>query len=212
MAGSTLNDQARRLLEFWFGELSEGFADEAHRQRWFLGGPEFDVLCRNAFTTLYEQATSGELNHWLDSAHGSLAVILLCDQLPRNIFRNDPRAFATDPIALDIAKTLVNDGHDQRLEFDERAFCYLPLEHSESLLDQHTAVGLFSALRDSTPQGQRHLTGNYLKHAHQHRDTIARFGRFPFRNAVLGRTSTSEELDYITRLNQQNLNKDGADG
>lgn len=198
MTGTALHDQAR-LLKFWFGELSEGFADEAHRQRWFQGGTEFDELCRNTFAGLYEQAAAGELTHWQETARGSLALILLTDQLPRNLFRDDPRAFATDPIALDLAKVLVDAGQDQALAFDERAFCYLPFEHSESLLDQHTAVGLFTALRDSTPQGQRHLTGSYLQHAHQHRDTVLRFGRFPFRNAALGRTSTPTELAYINR-------------
>ena len=199
MTGTALNTKARRLLEFWFGELSDGFADEAHRQCWFLGGPDFDELCRDTFASLYQQASAGALMHWQETARGSLALILLCDQLPRNIFRDHAQAFATDPMALNIAKVLVDQGLDQTLEFDERAFCYLPLEHSESLLDQHTAVGLFTALRDSTPSGQRHLTGSYLQHAHQHRDTIVRFGRFPFRNSALGRTSTSAELEYINR-------------
>ena len=199
MTGTTLPDQARRLLEFWFGELSEGFADDAHRQRWFLGGADFDELCRDTFAALYDQAAAGALTHWQNTARGSLALILLCDQLPRNIFRDHANAFATDPMALSIAKVLVDAGLDQALTFDERAFCYLPFEHSESLLDQHAAVGLFTALRDSTPQGQRHLTGSYLQHAHQHRDTILRFGRFPFRNAALGRTSTHAELAYINQ-------------
>jgi uncharacterized protein (DUF924 family) len=196
---TTLDAEAHQLLEFWFGELSQGFADEAHRQRWFMGGPEFDVLCHSGFAALYEQAAAGELAHWQTTASGSLALILLCDQLPRNIFRNEAQAFITDPIALNTARTLVDEGLDQALAFDERAFCYLPFEHSESLLDQHTSVGLFTAMRDSTPQGQRHLTGGYLQHAHQHRDTIQRFSRFPFRNAALDRISTPAELDYINR-------------
>lgn len=197
MASTRLPDDVRRLHEFWFGTLHDGFADDAHRQRWFTGGSGFDELCRNEFAALCNQAINGELEHWQTSLNGAMALILLLDQLPRNLFRDDPRAFSGDPAALTLSKRLVSEGADQQLTFDERAFLYLPLEHSENLLDQHTSVGLFTLLRDSTPAGKRHLTGNYLQHAHQHRDQIFRFGRFPGRNAALERSSSEAEQAFL---------------
>lgn len=188
---------ADQLLNFWFGQLEDGFADDVHRQRWFMGGDEFDSACRTQFGALQDQAHAGALDHWTSSPRGMLALILLCDQIPRNIFRNDARAFRTDPLALAAAHQGVVAGFDRQLGFDERAFCYLPFEHSENLLHQHTAVGLYTLLRDETPQGKRHLTGNYLQHAHQHRDTIIRFDRFPYRNAALGRTNSAAETQYL---------------
>lgn len=196
---TALDSEAAHLLEFWFGEQQGGFTDAAHRQRWFMGGSEFDAECRRAFAACHEQAQAGKLEHWHQSAAGSLAFIVLCDQIPRNIYRDSALAFSTDSEALVTARQLVDAGSDQNFGFDKRAFLYLPFEHSESLLDQHTSVGLFTALRDQTPQGERHLTGSYLQHAHQHRDTIMRFGRFPHRNAALGRTSTAAELEYLSR-------------
>lgn len=190
-------DRASEVLEFWFGERSGGFADEAHRNQWFNGGPEFDTVCRARFSGLAAEAADGEFDQWLDEPESCLAYILLCDQIPRNIHRGTPMAFATDGPALNAARNGVERGLDAQLGFDERCFFYLPFEHSESLIDQHTAVGLFSQLRDQTPDGFRHLTGSYLQFAHQHRDIIQRFGRFPHRNDVLGRKSTDAELDYL---------------
>ncbi len=189
--------EAETLLEFWFGELTGGFADDAHRSRWFAGGEAFDQECRVAFGSLAARAADGELGDWLGEPRSCLAFILLCDQIPRNIHRGQALAFATDGPALNASRAGIGAGLDRQLAFDERCFFYLPFEHSENLVDQHTCVGLFTALRDETPEGQRHLTGSYLRFAQQHRDIIQRFGRFPHRNAVLGRTSTPEELDYL---------------
>lgn len=195
--GTTLDRQAERLLEFWFGALDNGFADAAHRGRWFAGGDDFDAECAAKFGELAEQVYGNSLDHWFDQPRGMLAYILLCDQLPRNLHRGSERAFRADPLALKAAQHGVLNGLDRGLGCDERAFFYLPFEHSENLLNQHTAVGLYSLLRDETPVEYRHLTGNYLRHAHQHRDTIIRFGRFPYRNAALGRVSSAAELDYL---------------
>jgi uncharacterized protein (DUF924 family) len=194
-------DRAAEVLEFWFGDLSAGFADEAHRNQWFSGGAEFDTACRTRFSSLAAEAADGTLDHWLEAPKTCLAYILLCDQIPRNIHRGTPMAFATDGPALNAARNGVERGLDLSLGFDERCFFYLPFEHSESLIDQHTCVGLLSQLRDQTPDGFRHLTGSYLQFAHQHRDIIQRFGRFPHRNRVLGRTSTQAELAYLKTAN-----------
>ena len=189
--------EAEALLEFWFGSLTDGFADDAHRARWFSGGAAFDDDCRKDFSSLAARAADGDLDHWLNEARSCLAFILLTDQLPRNIHRGTPMAFAADGPALNAARNGVETGIDRELGYDERCFFYLPFEHSESLLDQHTCVGLFTQLRDETPNGFRHHTGSYLQFAHQHRDIITRFGRFPHRNSVLGRASTPAELEYL---------------
>lgn len=190
-------DEVRALLDFWFGSQTEGFSDDAHRARWFSGGREFDDACRARFGGLAARAREGELSGWLNEPRGCLAYVLLCDQIPRNIHRGTSLAFETDGLALSAARHGVEARMDLTLTFDERCFLYLPFEHSESLVDQHTCVGLFTDLRDATPSGRRQLTGSYLDYARQHRDIIRRFGRFPHRNAVLGRASTAEELEFL---------------
>ncbi|MGE0625941.1 MAG: DUF924 family protein [Pseudomonadales bacterium] len=196
MAGGP-DREAEALLEFWFGVLTDGFADDAHRRRWFSGGRAFDDECRVRFGDLAMRAAEGGLAHWLTTPRGTLAWILLCDQIPRNIYRGQALAFATDGPALTASRNGVEAGFDQTLTADERCFFYLPFEHSESLVDQHTCVGLFTDLVEQTPERFRRLTEGYLPYAKQHRDIIRRFGRFPHRNTVLGRTSTAEELDYL---------------
>lgn len=188
---------AEDLLDFWFGSLTEGFSDSAHRKRWFSGGAEFDDACRQLFAPLSLAVIAGEHDDWLEAPRGRLASILACDQLPRNIHRGTAAAFAGDARALQLAREGVEQALDRHLEFDERAFFYMPFEHSESLVDQHTSVGLYTRLRDETPPGSRHRSGSYLQFAQQHRDLIERFGRFPHRNSVLGRISTPEELEYL---------------
>jgi len=190
-------NEAEALLEFWFGQLDDGFSDDAHRRQWFSGGLPFDEDCRMQFSSLAARAADGELNHWQEEARSCLAFILLTDQMPRNIHRGTPLAFATDGPALNAARNGITSGFDRMLGFDERCFFYLPFEHSESLIDQHTCVGLFTQLRDETPTGFKDRTGGYLRFAHQHRDIITRFGRFPHRNAVLGRTSSTEEIEFL---------------
>ncbi|MEZ5560662.1 MAG: DUF924 family protein [Pseudomonadales bacterium] len=185
------------LLTFWFGDLRDGFADDAHRQRWFDGSAEVDDALRAAFPELPQRAAAGELDHWLDDPEGLVCFVLACDQLPRNLYRGSERAFATDALALAVARRAVDDRIDLGLGYDARAFLYLPFEHSEAPSDQHASVGLFSRLRDDTPPGRRHLTGAYLKYAQQHRDIVLRFGRFPHRNALLGRPSSAAELEYL---------------
>lgn len=192
---------AERLLTFWFGTLTDGFADASHRSQWFSTSTAFDDDCRIAFASLAAQAANNELDDWLTEPHSHLAYILLCDQIPRNIYRGEPLAFASDGAALNAARTGIEAGMDRQLAFDQRSFFYLPFEHSENLVDQHTAVGLFTALRDDTPEGFRHLTGASLRHAQQHRDILQRFGRFPHRNALLGRTSNAAELTFLATGN-----------
>ena len=186
-----------RLLDFWFGDLTGGIAADSIRRQWFQPDPAFDTQCSAEFSGLLAPAAAGELAAWLDTPRGRLAFIVLTDQLPRNIYRGKAEAYAWDPLALDAARQGVAQGDDRALEWDERSFFYMPFEHSEEILDQHLAVGLFNNLRDASPKNLREITGNNLRYAQQHRDIIMRFGRFPHRNALLQRKSSSEEADFI---------------
>ncbi len=185
------------ILDYWFGSLQEGFSSDAKRKLWYAFDPKIDADIRHRFIGLLEQADHGELANWQKTPRSCLAFILLTDQFTRNIYRGSRQAFASDHLALDAARVGVRAGLDRELAFDERAFFYMPFEHSEDLLDQHISVGLFTQLRDETRQGFKHLTGNALRYSQQHRDVIQRFGRFPHRNELLGRKSTPEEVIYL---------------
>jgi uncharacterized protein (DUF924 family) len=132
------------------------------------------------------------------TARDTLAFIIACDQLPRNIHRGLAAAFAWDDLALDLARHGIEAGLDRELTIDERSFFYMPYMHSESLCVQHTSVRLFTYLRDDTPAGFRRHSGAFLRSAMRHRDIVQRFGRFPYRNAALSRTSTIEELAWLS--------------
>ena len=189
-----MTELVERLLTFWFGELENGVASEEQATLWFTSSAEFDQSCREGYEGTLK---SLQPNSWPQDARSQLALIILCDQIPRNIYRGTAEAFAYDGIALAAAKQGIERQIDQDLELDEKGFFYMPFEHSESLLDQHTAVGLFSALRDKAPKALKSDAGNKLRYAQIHRDIIQRFGRFPHRNRVLGRESTAEELELI---------------
>jgi len=177
----------RDVLDFWFG--AEGSPEYGtYRDIWFRAAtPAFDQEIRDKFLACHEAAASDALDHWMDSWQGALALLVLLDQFPRNMFRNTARAFATDPKALAVAKHCVAKGFDQQAPEAMRIFFYLPYEHCEDIRDQERGVALFTALggADST------------KAANEHYETIKRFGRFPHRNGVLGRTSTADEIEYL---------------
>ena len=174
------------VLDFWF----EGDAF-VRRKQWFEGTPAFDTACAR-FTAAIRDARSGALDHWTLTPSGTLALIILLDQLSRNVFRGAPEAFAADPHAREIARAMIAAGHDTAMAPCERMFAYLPFEHAESLADQDLAVGLFESLRDT-------LGSDTVDYAYRHRDVIRRFGRFPHRNAALGRVNTPEEEDYLAQ-------------
>ena len=193
-----MSEPWQALLAFWFGELDEGIANDQHKQRWFEVNPEFDELCRT-YAPLLDQARDGALASWTTTPQGTLAFVLVCDQLPRNLFRGRADAYAWDPLALNAARASIRQRQDRELGWDERCFLYMPFEHSEDLIDQHTSVGLFTQLRDESPSHLRSRMGNSLRFAHQHRSVIERFGRFPHRNAVLGRRSSEAEESFVAR-------------
>lgn len=170
-----MTDWCRDLLTFWFG---------LDPKQWWNGGPDLDELCRERFLNLWTEKRQLPVDSFLDDPLTALAGVILFDQMPRNMFRGDAEQFATDHIALAIAKEAVHRGYDDQLSHDERCFLYMPLEHSENLADQNWSVQLFTALGDD------YLLG----FAKKHRDIIEHFGRFPHRNAMLGRTPRPAEL------------------
>ncbi|MCC6008801.1 MAG: DUF924 domain-containing protein [Rhodobacteraceae bacterium] len=170
------------VLEFWFHEVGP--------KGWFEGGPELDKVIRDRFETLWERARRGRLGAWRRSDEGVLGLILLLDQFPRNMFRDGARAFASDGVALALAKQAIDHSRDLRSPEEQRPFFYLPLMHSESLPDQERCVRLF---RTRLPGAVSNLL-----HARAHREVIRRFGRFPYRNAALGRESTPVEKAFMT--------------
>jgi uncharacterized protein (DUF924 family) len=185
------------LLDFWFGALVAGVATPEKRRRWFAADADFDREVAQRFGALVEDAAAGRLDAWCASPHGTLAFVLVTDQFPRQVFRATARAFATDPIARDAARRAIARGDDRGLGVDERAFLYLPFEHSERLSDQDECLRLFAALAAEASPQDRSIVAGFLEHARIHRDLIARFGRFPHRNRVLDRTSTPEEEAYL---------------
>jgi uncharacterized protein (DUF924 family) len=156
-------------------------------KKWFAKDDAFDAEIRDRFLATYEAAANGELDDWEASPEGAFALIVVLDQFPRNMFRGDGRTFAADPLARAVADRAIARGHDQPFAPSERTFFYLPFEHSEDLADQERCVALNRAFGDA----------DGLKWAELHADIIRRFGRFPHRNKVLGRTTTPEEQAFL---------------
>src|SRR5258706_2576578 len=174
------------VLAFWFG----AGADYGKRhQRWFVKDAAFDAEIARRFLALHEELAADR--RWLDTPRASLARILVLDQFPRNMLRRTARAFASDALALEAARHVVEHGYDRTLLPVERLFVYLPFEHSERLADQERACELCAPLA-AFPE-----TDDVLRYAVAHRDIIRRFGRFPHRNAILGRVGTPEELEFL---------------
>jgi len=175
------------VLDFWFGDDPTLF-----REAWFRTDPTFDAACRARFGTVLEAARTGALDSWAETPRGTLALVIVLDQFSRNIHRGTPDAFAADPRARALADAAVARGDDHHLGPIERSFLYLPFEHVENLADQDISVRLSETLRGTYDSADR-----AIDYAERHRDVIRRFGRFPHRNAILGRASTPQELAYL---------------
>ena len=188
----------REVLDWWFGSASGPAEIAATRSKlWFGKQDSQDDEARERFAGLVEQALAGELQGWSQQPEGWLAHVLLLDQLPRMIFRDTPRAFAGDARAQVLVREGMAQGWDARLTPIQRVFIYLVLEHAEDLAIQDQAVACFRALRDAAAQSERPLFDDYLDYAERHWRVIARFARFPHRNAILGRASSAEELGFL---------------
>lgn len=193
--------RAEGVLEFWFGSLPdpERGPSSSVSERWFKRDPAFDEQIRSRFEGLVEQALCGDLETWAETPRGALALVILLDQLPRNLYRHQPKAFRGDARAIEVTRRAIRKGHDEALHPIEQAFLYMPFMHAEDPEVQERSVNTFGALRDTAPPALRDLLESFYRHAVQHRDTIARFGRFPGRNTALDRTTTPEELKFIDK-------------
>ena len=189
---SGMQSGPQQVLDFWFGASgSEGYGQA--RREWFVKKPAFDAAIRERFGALIDGAIQGGQRDWDEAGpQGVLARILLLDQFTRNVYRDTPAAFAGDALALAAAQGLVDAGADRHLLPVQRSFVYMPFEHAEDAFQQERAVELFSRLDAEHPGFE-----SSLDYAHRHRGVIARFGRFPHRNAILGRVSTPDEIEFL---------------
>jgi len=187
------------VLDFWFDTNASTQEERTARtRRWFARDDAFDAQIRTRFGTLVERAIDGELGpEWSATTRARLAQILLVDQFTRNAHRGSARAFAGDARAQRLALELVDSGDDRALAPIERVFAYLPLEHAEDAALQERSVALFEALAAQAPAAERASFDNYADYARRHRDVIARFGRFPHRNAALGRVNGADEQAWL---------------
>jgi uncharacterized protein (DUF924 family) len=186
------------VLRFWFGELeSDGMAAAETVRRWWTKDPAFDAEIRVRFGALQRSIARGEDGGWLDTPRGRLAVVIVLDQLSRNMYRGSGEMFSADEIALSVARSAIEAGDEARLATVERTFLYMPFMHSERLEDQERCIELFQALADSLEGEAQQAVKSNVGFAVRHRDIVARFGRFPHRNALLGRASTAEEEEFL---------------
>jgi len=183
--------QPRDVLDFWF--------DPAHAAHWFAKDAAFDEQIRRRFAVAADDAAQGRLDAWASNPADWLALLILLDQFPRNLHRGDAQAWAADVKAQRIALSGLAGGFDQALPPLQRVFAYLPLEHAEDMGLQQRAVTLFEALHAQAPVAGRARFAEFLDYARRHREVIARFGRFPHRNATLGRASTPQETLYLAQ-------------
>ncbi|MFL5266761.1 MAG: DUF924 family protein [Stellaceae bacterium] len=187
----TLPERAAALLDFWFGPVGDPDR-ERHREIWFKATEEFDAALRREFLADYEAAAARTLRSWEASAEGALALVLLLDQLPRNIFRETPRAYATDAAACATADRALERGFDQIVPPAWRLFFYMPFHHSENIADQRRSAALFNALPRNPDRG-----GSLRRYGCPYIEVIERFGRFPHRNEILGRDPTPAEIAFM---------------
>ncbi len=187
-----MDPRAQDILDFWFGPASDPDFGK-YREVWFASGagPEFDAQCRDACLRHLENAKAGEFDNWAEDPRSSLALLVLCDQIPRNVHRGEAGSFATDHIALKLARNIVDHGWDQDMLIMERLFAYLPFEHSENLDDQRRCVALYRAMPETEQKA------DWIEYATQHMEIVEKFGRFPHRNSILGRNSTPEEIRFL---------------
>jgi uncharacterized protein (DUF924 family) len=186
-SAAALPSEAQAVLDFWFGDGLQS------RPEWFRKDPAFDAQIRDRFGSLIDPALRGELTEWMQEPASALARIVLLDQFTRNVFRDTPRAFAGDELALQAAQDLVARGFDRQLTPQQRSFAYLPFEHAEDRALQQESLRLFGQLAEEHPE-----VAGLLEWAQKHQVIVERFGRFPHRNQILGRDSTPHELAFLS--------------
>jgi len=191
-------DRIGNILEFWFGELdADGMASGEKGELWFRSSESLDNEIRRRFGTDVALALAGSLDNWSRRDDGLIALTLLLDQFTRNIDRGSPAAFRGDEAALRLVRAAVGAGRDRVLPTIHRVFLYIPFEHAEDLAAQDEGLACFDRLLADCPAPTRDRVSGFRRYAQAHRDVIARFGRFPHRNKLLGRTSTDAELEHL---------------
>ncbi|OIN85822.1 MAG: hypothetical protein AUJ12_07750 [Alphaproteobacteria bacterium CG1_02_46_17] len=178
-----MKNSIQDVLHFWFEETSPS--------QWFQVNEVFDDMVRDRFAGLYQMAVNGVCDGWAREVDGALALVLIFDQFPRNMFRDTAQAFATDPRALDVSRKVIELGFDHLVSVSKRRFFYLPFEHSEDIEDQKISLSLFEKMKATDPLS--------YEYALRHYKIIEQFGRYPHRNAVLGREGTVEELAFLSK-------------
>lgn len=186
------------VLDFWFATTrSDLTALQARYRVWFGVSDAFDRDVTERFGSFIRLAADGAYRDWRNTAQGSLALILVFDQFPRNVFRGRPDAFEFDHHALDLSQSLVATGKDKELGIIERIFAYMPMQHAENLNVQRESVAVYESLCDDAGKDHREWVDSCLRYAREHRDIIEEFGRFPHRNSILGRPSTEHEIRFL---------------
>lgn len=186
------------ILDFWFGHDSDDPERLRHHyDRWFHADPAFDATISERYGATVADAAAGKLADWSNTARGTLALIVLLDQFPRNIHRGTAAAFACDPLALAYCHGGLERGFDSELKPVERSFFYLPLEHAETIEEQTASIAAYTRLLDEAPAAFRDFAQRNLDYAVEHRELIERFGRFPHRNDLLGRRSSAAERAFL---------------
>ncbi len=191
------------VLQFWFGEPATSFETlKPKMRRWFQGGPEMDAETKQRFGQCVEDAIDGRLDGWLEQPKGWLALVITLDQFTRNVLRDNPRMYAGDVWAQTLALEALEAGRTHALPIEERHFALMPIVHSETLAHQERAIVEFALLVEAAPPDMRPLYGMGVGQTRKYRDVIARFGRFPHRNTILGRESTPEEIEFLADWKQ----------
>ena len=190
-----MHKEINKILDFWFGEIKDGFTVGNRGKLWYMGGEETDNKIKELFGDLVKGAS--KLEDWKEIAKGRLALIILLDQFTRNVYRRTKEAFASDEYALKLCKEGLQLEQDKQLCFVHRFFFYHPLEHSESLEDQELCIKLIEQVMQEVKEENKKRVEGFLRYAKQHRDIIEKFGRFPHRNEIFGRKSTEKELEYL---------------
>jgi uncharacterized protein (DUF924 family) len=186
------------VLRFWFEQPATTSEEYGRKiRRWYMGGPALDAEIRQRFTPQVESALAGELDDWAQTTRGRLALILLLDQFTRSIYRDDPRTYAGDAKAQALSVEALDRGLDRELSIEERHFLMMPLMHAEDLALQERSVVTIAAIAADAADFQQGPIGMGVEQSRKYRDVIARFGRFPHRNALLGRDSTPEEKEFL---------------
>ena len=192
------NSIAKNVLDFWFGDWPLTPEQNGVRSEvWFLANQDFDYDIERRFGKLVGTARQGSFDTWTKEPYECLALIIILDQFPRNLYRGQPGAFTSDVKALEFARAMLQSGDIDHLGFTERAFALMPYQHAENLAIQKEGFAAYQQQLDSAPKEWKKIMAGYSNFAKQHLDIIEQFGRFPHRNAALGRENTPEESDYL---------------